>query len=86
MARILVKVSHPIAGGSLGHLTAIASDARIVLAKLSFNEVAAEKMPEGSGRVLHSTVKRHVRQFLKDTRYCFTNDPESGFECEMRVL
>ena len=91
MARkVMVKVRHQLAGGSLGHLTASVTqglgEPRVELFKLTFDETAAERMPDGFGRILHETVKRHVAQWSKDTRFCFTEDPVSGFQCEMREL
>ena len=32
------------------------------------------------------TVRRHVEEFLKDTRYSILYDPESGIESQIKVL
>ena len=87
MARILVKVSHALCGGSLGRVTAVVREqGDVVLTRPVFDAGRAELMPDGSAHVMRELVKRHVLEYVKDTRFAFTQDPESGFACEMRVL
>lgn len=79
------KLFHHDQTDPLGIMMATTEGTKIKFGKPSFTP-AIEKLPDGILRQFRKTIRGHVVEFLKDTRYCILWNEETGFETTCKLL
>jgi hypothetical protein len=69
----------------IGTMTATVASGQIRLGKPKLNELV-EKMPDGILTQLKPVVRGHVREYLKDMRYCILWNEDTGLETTCKML
>lgn len=80
------KLFHNDTVEPLGTMLATYSRKNDCLALGNFRKLREDTLPPVELSQMRQVVRNHVMEFLKDTRYCFLWNEDTGFETECKLI